>query len=112
MDAETTKHATCSDRIKEQLASLNESITELQNNPESDEYFNDLALSIDTYKLITVCLSYGGPSSYLEIKTTNEGEIISVTYRFSDWFDTATLPVFDSEPAYAYAVSILEMMNA
>ena len=108
----TTKQATCADRIKDQLASLNESITELQDHPDSDDYFDDLALSIDTYKLVTVCLSYGGPSSYLEIKTTNDGEIISVTYRFSDWFDTATLPVFNSEPAYAYAVSILEMMGA
>lgn len=104
----STKELTCADRIKESLTSLNNEITALTNDPDSDDYFNDLALSIDTYKVIKVCLSYGGPSSYLEIMTGEEGEIISVTYRFSDWFDTATREVMKEEPAYAYAVNILE----
>jgi hypothetical protein len=98
---------TCQDRIKDSLKSLNDDLTALYNNPESDEYFDDPALSIDNYTLTVVCLSYGGPSSYLEIKH-KEGEIVSVTYRFSDWFDTATTPVLECEPAYDYARSIVE----
>jgi hypothetical protein len=105
------KAKSCADRIKNELSSLNEELTRLTNDPESDEYFNDMALSVDTYKITKICLSYGGPSSYLEVMTDSEGEVISVTYRFSDWFDTATLPVFDFEPAYAYAVNMLEMMS-
>lgn len=97
----------CKGRIKQELASLNEELTKLMSDPDSDEYFDDPALSIDNYTLTTVCLSYGGPSSYLEIKH-HEGVILSVTYRFSDWFDTATLPVYDTEPAYEYARSIVE----
>ena len=105
------KDKSCAGRIKESLASLNEELTQLTNDPNSDEYFNDMALSVDTYKVIKICLSYGGPSSYLEVMTDNEGEVMSVTYRFSDWFDTATLPVFEHEPAYAYALEMLEMMS-
>jgi len=104
------KDKSCAGRIKESLASLNEELTALTNDPDSDEYFNDIALSVDRYQLTSVCLSYGGPSSYLEIKHFG-ADIVSVTYRFSDWFDTATLPVFDSEPAYEYARSIVESIS-
>jgi hypothetical protein len=102
-----TKQPTCSDRIKSELASFNEDITALMDNDDSDD-LDDPALSVDTFKLVSVCLSYGGPSSYLEIKATEENEIVSVNYRFSDWFDTATTPVFDFEPAYAYARYVME----
>jgi len=101
---------TCKDRIKDQLKSLNDDLTVMMNNPNHDDYFNDPALSIDNYTLTVVCLSYGGPSSYLEIKH-KEGEIVSVTYRFSDWFDTAITPVYESEPAYDYARSIVEELE-
>lgn len=97
----------CAGRIRANLKSLNEELETMMNNPNHDDYFDDPALSIDSFTLTSVCLSYGGPSSYLEIKH-KEGEIISVTYRFSDWFDTATLPVYESEPAYEYARSIVE----
>lgn len=101
------KQATCADRIKDSLSSLNEDLTAVMNNPNHDDYFDDPALSIDSYTLTVVCLSYGGPSSYLEIKHKDR-EIVSVTYRFSDWFDTATVPVLECEPAYEYARGIVE----
>ena len=101
---------TCKDRIKDNLKSLNEDLTALYSNPDSDYYFEDPALSIDQFQLTSVCLSYGGPSSYLEIKHVGS-EIISVTYRFSDWFDTATVPVLECEPAYDYARSIVEGLD-
>jgi hypothetical protein len=97
----------CKGRIKDSLASLNEDLAKLMSDPDSDEYYDDPALSIDGYTLTSVCLSYGGPSSYLEIKHV-KSDIISVTYRFSDWGDTATTPVYESEPAYEYARSIVE----
>jgi hypothetical protein len=98
---------TCADRIKSELKSLNEDLTAVMNNPEHDDYFDDPALSVDTFTLTSVCLSYGGPSSYLEIKHQGS-EITSVTFRFSDWFDTATVPVLECEPAYEYARNIVE----
>lgn len=104
---ESIKAKSCEDRIKDSLKELNEELTVMMDNPNHDDYFDDPALSIDTFTLTSVCLSYGGPSSYLEIKHIGS-DIVSVTYRFSDWFDTATLPVYESEPAYEYARNIVE----
>lgn len=100
------KDKSCAALIKDSLASLNEELKELMENPDNDE-LDDPALSVDEFQLTSVCLSYGGPSSYLEIKHLGS-EILSVRYRYSDWFDTATLPVFDWEPAYEYARNIIE----
>ena len=97
----------CKCRIADSLKSLNEELTVMMDNPNHDDYFDDPALSIDSYTLTSVCLSYGGPSSYLEIKH-KDGEIHTVTYRFSDWYDTATLSVAEGEPAYEYARSVVE----
>lgn len=105
-ELKSIKHKNCADLIKDSLASLNEELKELMDNPDSDE-LNDPALSVDEFTLTSICLSYGGPSSYLEVKHQGS-DIISVTYRYSDWFDTATLPVFEFEPAYDYARNIIE----
>lgn len=107
---DVVKYPNCADKIKDELKAFNEQITALMNNDDSDDN-DDPALSVDEFRLISVCLSYGGPSSYLEIKVSGDDEIVSVHYRFSDWFDTATLPVFDFEPAYEYARYIVENMR-
>ncbi len=100
------KDKSCAARIKSELESLNDDLKELMDNPDNDG-LNDPALSVDEFQLTSICLSYGGPSSYLEVKHQGS-DIISVTFRFSDWFDTATLPVYESEPAYEYARNIIE----
>jgi hypothetical protein len=103
------KQPTCADRIKDELKSFNDDITALMNDDDSDDR-DDPALSVDEFRLISVCLSYGGPSSYLEIKISGDDVVQSVNYRFSDWFDTAVIPVLESEPAYEYARYVVENM--
>jgi hypothetical protein len=101
-----TKELKCADMIDDNMKDREEQITALLNDYDSDEN-SDPALSIDSHKVTTVCLSYGGPADYLEI-THNGLEIIRVTYRYSDWFDTATRVVLDDSPLYTYAQFILE----
>jgi hypothetical protein len=101
------KQASCAERINESLSSLNVELAAMMENPNLDDYFDEPALSIDSYTLTSICLSYGGPSSYLEVKH-QDTDILSVTYRFSDWYDTATLSVAEGEPAYEYARGIVE----
>lgn len=102
----TTQERKCADLIDDNMKEREAQITALLNNPESDDG-DDIALSIDTRKITTVCLSWGGPADYLEI--THSGlEIDKVIYRFSDWFDTATRVVLDDSPLYTYARFILE----
>jgi hypothetical protein len=102
----------CAGRIEESLKDLNEELNSSMNNPDYDDYFNDSVLSIDTYKVTKLCLSYGGPSSYLEVTTNSHGEIIEVLYRFSDWYDTATLKVEEGTPAYEFIVQTLESLES
>jgi hypothetical protein len=108
----TTKQLSCADRIKESLNSLNEDLTKSMNDPNYDDYFSDQILAIDIYQVTKLCLSYGGPSSFIEVTTNKEGEIMSIIYRFSDWFDTATIKIEEGSPAYEYAVQTLENMES
>jgi hypothetical protein len=102
----TTKELKCADLVDDNMKEREGQIKELLSDPESD-YSNDPALSIDSHKITTVCLSWGGPADYLEI--THDGlEIHKVIYRYSDWYDTATRVVLDDSPLYTYACYILE----
>lgn len=104
------KEKKCADRIDDSMKDREAQITALLNDPDSDEN-NDPALSVDSKKVTTVCLSWGGPADYLEI--THQGlEIDKVIYRYSDWFDTATRVVLDDSPLYTYAQSIIECDGA
>lgn len=113
-----TKEQTCEERITSQLAGLNEDLGEIfaRYDKEEGEGFeealnelNEYPLCIEDPRIVTiVTLSWGGPSSHLEITHDKEGDIYSVFYRFSDWFDTATREVEKDSPAWRYAEWILE----
>ena len=106
----TTKQETCRERIAQEMKEREEQIRTLVSNPDSDWVQDDPALSIDRREVFTICLSWGGPADYLEV-TTNEGEIEKIIYRFSDWWDTATLEVTEDSPLYEYARFQVQMMR-
>lgn len=110
MKLETNEHQSCAQLVHRNLLNREEQIKELMSDPNSDEYFDEPALSIDTTKLTKVTLSYGGPADYLEIEHL-DGEIIRLAYRFSDWFDTAVTYLQDDSPLWAYAQNIVEGME-
>lgn len=105
----------CADRIRQEMADREAQIKAMTEQAEGSEYYGDeeaiyeLALSVDTYKVTKVCLSYGGPSDYLEITEDGHG-VASMVYRFSDWFDTATLTVGEGTELWNYGMMILEGM--
>ena len=114
-----TKQATCAERIAEQLASEERNLADIYrtiDNPAEalDEAFDELynyALGINTIKSTTITLSWGGPASYLEV-LHNGAEITRLTYRFSDWFDTATEQITDEESAlYRYAQEMINIQE-
>jgi len=106
----TTKQATCRERIAQEMKEREEQIRALVSNPDSDWLQDDPALSIDRREVFTICLNWGGPADYLEV-ITNEGEIEKIIYRFSDWWDTATLEVKEDSPLYEYARFQVQMMR-
>jgi hypothetical protein len=114
-----TKEATCSERIAEQLASEERNLGDIYrviDDPKQglDEAYDDLynyALGMNTIKETTITLSWGGPSSYLEI-LHDGAEITQVVYRFSDWFDTATEEITDKESnLYRYAQEMINIQE-
>ena len=105
-----TEQETCAQRIDEQFKSREEQIKALLDNHDSDYGNDDPALSIQKREIVEICLSWGGPADYVEIHLT-EGEVDKVLYRFSDWFDTATVEIDKDSPLYTYAMFQLEMMS-
>ena len=123
-----TKEKTCADRIAEQLASEERNLsdiyavldgeikpTEDQSETQTiDEAYSDLynyALGINTIKETTITLSWGGPASYLEV-LHDGAEITRLTYRFSDWFYTATEEITDKESnLYRYAQEMINIQE-
>lgn len=117
----TVRELNCAERIADQLASEERNIGDiykvLDGESESqtiDEAYSELynyALGINTIKETTITLSWGGPASYLEI--LHDGtEITQLTYRFSDWFDTATEKITDTESnLYRYAQEMINIQE-
>jgi hypothetical protein len=116
----TTKEATCAERIASQLASEEENLKAIyeildgtNDGAEIDEAQEELynyALGIDARQETVITLSWGGPASYLEV--THEGsEIIAITYRFSDWFDTATQQLKEDSALYRYAQELINIQE-
>jgi len=100
----------CSDIVLSKLEERQEDLRVLFADPDSDEYFDDPALGIDEKELTVITLSYGGPADYLEV-THLGADVESVTYRYSDWFDTATVSVQEDTPLYKYATYVIECNN-
>lgn len=97
-------------RIDGEMVSEDTSETQSKENAYSD--FHNYALGSSTTMLTTITLSWGGPASYLEVEHEPKGEIESITYRFSDWFDTATERITDTDsPLWRYAESVLESLT-
>jgi len=123
-----TKELSCAERIADQLASEernigdiykvldgeSEPVGEASETQTVDEAYSELynyALGIDTEQKTTITLSWGGPASYLHITHTGT-DINEVIYRFSDWFDTATQEITDTESAlYRYAQEMINIQE-
>ena len=123
-----TKEATCAERIADQLASEERNLSDIyavldgeikptEDESETqtiDEAYSDLynyALGINTIKETTITFSWGGPASYLEI-LHDGAEITRLTYRFSDWFDTATEEITDKDSSlYRYAQEMINIQE-
>jgi hypothetical protein len=125
----TTKEAQrCADRIADQLASEEENLkaiysvidgnydeqseeSQTQQMENAYEELYDYALGSNTIKETTITLSWGGPASYLHI-LHDGADITQLTYRFADWFDSATQEITDEEsPLYRYAQEMINIQE-
>ena len=102
----------CADRISEALKSREDDIKLLMSSDSDEDYQQlcEIPLGIETVRETTVTLSWGGPADYLHIIHA-DGEIKRVTYRYSDWFDTAIDELDETSPLWDYAESIIESLE-
>ncbi len=101
----------CSDIIADKMKEREEELEALSALEENGEVLDEFALSVETDKMTTVTLSWGGPADYLEILWHGHSlawEIKRVVYRYSDWFDTATIEVEEGSRLWEYAHMIIE----
>jgi hypothetical protein len=106
----TTQEKKCADLIDDIMRDREQQVKKLIDDPNEDNLY-DLALSVDTKKVTTICLSWGGPADYLEV-THLGADIEKVIYRYSDWYDTATRVVLEDSYLYEYARVFIESDSA
>ena len=115
-----TREATCAERIDSHLMNEEEALKEIYSQIDGDddatreegyEALHEYALGMDSRQETVITLSWGGPASYLEI-THRGAEIYTITYRFSDWFDTSTKEITDEDsPLYRYAQEMIDLQE-
>ena len=110
------KEATCEQRISSQLENLEESCEQImkhyygeesEDGQDGFELYNEFPLSVQTRKVTTILLSWGGPSDFLKVEHEG-GDIYSVEYHFQDWFDGAMREVREGSKVWEYAASVIE----
>jgi uncharacterized protein YgfB (UPF0149 family) len=118
----TTKNEqTCAQRIQDSLESREEYLFEMMQamdeGKEFDGYddayeaFNDFPLGLSVYKTVKIELSAGGPADYIEAVLDDCGDIVKVSYHFSDWFDHASLRVPEKTVMHEYVERLLDMYS-
>jgi hypothetical protein len=106
----TTKERTCAERIADEFASTEQAIADsMRGDMYEDDYEGVEIYGIRRTETVQFQLSGGGPADYVEVRH-QDGEVIRVEYRFSDWFDTATLLVPEGSPVYQWALQQLELV--
>ena len=109
-----TKEETCAQLVAIRMQERESEIKELFDNPDNAEE-NDPALSVETTQITKICLSYGGPADYIEAYWEKDNfkydGVYKVVYRFSDWFDTATIEVEEGSALWNYANIVVEVEN-
>lgn len=111
---DTKERSTCADLIAGELKDREQQLKQLyaladDGDDDAREQIQEMAYGIDRREIFKVIWSGGGPADSLEL-IVSDGELISVTYVYQDWFDGARLAVEQDSPAYRYAQEILEMM--
>jgi len=115
----TTEKKTCAELVYEkmldrsiQIEELNDIIGDIESYgekvEEAVEELNNLALEISSFKVIKILFSTGGPADWLEAKLDDDGDLLQLTYHYSDWFDHAQTNVPQNSYLWDYATNIID----
>lgn len=61
------------------------------------ERLDEYPLGVSITRVMRVDLSTGGPGDWLEVELDDDGDVVTVTYHFNDWFDHAERRVHEGD---------------
>lgn len=114
-----TEKKTCEQLVDSQMQDRNEyleGLNDIIGDNESDTEKVEEALreimefpaGVESYKVIKIVLSGGGPADWIEVKTDNEGYILGMEYHYADWFDHAERKISENSYLWDFAAQIVE----
>ena len=114
-----TEDKNCEQIIDSYMKNRNEYLEELNdifgdNEAEAEKVeealraLSDFPAHIESYKVIKITLSGGGPADWIEVKTDNDGYIRGMEYHYADWFDHAERKISENSYLWDFAAQIVE----
>jgi len=99
-------------QARETLEAFEENLAEYQEDPENEELdpFSDI-LEVTEYKTVHVLLSWGGPSSWLDIQVDKYGEIRDITFGYAWWSEPVEITVDRSSAVGQFAADVIEFQG-
>ena len=90
-------------------ADLVQHVIDMTEDPRQSKW--EAPLSISAKTVVTVQMSWGGPSDEFDVEVDEDGDIGSITYRFKDWFDGAKRELSGSryDSAAAFLAEFVEL---
>lgn len=114
-----TENKTCEQLVDSQMQDRNiylEGLDDIINDSESDSEkieealteLRDFPAHIETYKVMKITLSGGGPADWIEVKLDEDDDVMGMTYHYADWFDHAERKIYSDSYLWDFAMRIVD----
>ena len=96
----------------EYLEGLNDIIGDNESDTEKVEEalieMSEFPAGIETFKVMKIILSGGGPADWVEVKIDYDGHVMGMTYHYADWFDHAQRKVSENSYLWDFAMQLVD----
>jgi len=69
---------------------------------------NEFPAGIESFKVIKIILSGGGPADWIEVKLDDDGYVRGMSYHWQDWGDHAQRKISENSYLWDFAMQIVE----
>ena len=94
------------------LENLNDIIGDNESSSEDVENalreLNEFPAGIESFKVIKIILSGGGPADWIEVKVDNDGYVRNMFYHWQDWGDHAQRKISENSYLWDFAIQIVD----
>jgi hypothetical protein len=94
------------------LENLNDIIGDNESSSEDVENalreLSEFPAGIESFKVIKIILSGGGPADWIEVKVNDEGDVMGMSYHWQDWGDHAQRKIYSDSYLWDFAMQIVD----